>query len=277
MQKFKIVKRNGRKEYFDEGKFLSALRRSGADEASAQSILNKVLQKLRPGIHTGEIYRLAKKYLQTSHPQSAVSFSLKEAIFRLGPAGYDFEKYIALLLAEHGYATELPDILRGACIPHEVDVVAQKDNERIMVECKLRKSADIYIGSQNAMSTWARWIDLREGARLGFGADFSSAWLVTNSCFSEHALKFGACKGMNMLSWKTPHNMSLPAYIDQKRFYPITALHTVSRHHLAVFSRNNIMLINELIEHSANELSVLTGLPIVQLELIIKEARLVIS
>ena len=54
----------------------------------------------------------------------------------LGPSGFPFEKFVAAIIKEEGYQTEVGVIVQGACVTHEVDVVATTDHQHIMVECK---------------------------------------------------------------------------------------------------------------------------------------------
>lgn len=51
-----------------------------------------------------------------------------------GPEGYPFEKYVARLLAKMGYAARTNIVARGRCISHELDVVAERGGERLMVD-----------------------------------------------------------------------------------------------------------------------------------------------
>ena len=48
---------------------------------------------------------------------------------KLGPTGYPFEDFIAKLLQADGYETKVRQILKGECITHEIDVIAEKNNK----------------------------------------------------------------------------------------------------------------------------------------------------
>ncbi|GAI02479.1 unnamed protein product, partial [marine sediment metagenome] len=58
----------------------------------------------------------------------------------MGPEGFVFEKYIAKILREYGFITEVGRILNGHCVNHEVDVIAKKENQVCMIECKYHNS-----------------------------------------------------------------------------------------------------------------------------------------
>ena len=54
----------------------------------------------------------------------------------LGPAGYPFERFIGAILEHQGYHVEVGQLVKGYCVRHEVDVIADRDDRRYMVECK---------------------------------------------------------------------------------------------------------------------------------------------
>ncbi|MBL7058021.1 restriction endonuclease [Patescibacteria group bacterium] len=277
LKKIKIKKRSGVVEYFNIEKLIRALMRAGANEDLASRIAHSVLSRVDRGASTQDIYNLAKQYLKKAHPIVGARFSLREAILRLGPAGYDFEKYIMLLFKDYGYTTYLPEILHGKCVDHEVDVIAEKDGKRIIMECKLRKGNDVHIRIKDVLSTWARFVDLCEGYEIGSCKKIDQAWMVTNSRFSGDALKYGACKNMKLISWNTPYEMPLPAYIDSRNLYPITILNSIKRYHLRVLSRCDILLLRDLVDIDYLELCERTSLSRIQLEPIVNEAKEILS
>ncbi|MCX6800326.1 MAG: DNA alkylation repair protein [Candidatus Falkowbacteria bacterium] len=274
---FKILKRSGHREEFSIQKLIRGLVRSGADESLANRIAHKVGQNIKGEYSSQNIYELAKRYLKNSHPVVGARYSLREAIMRLGPAGYDFEKYVMLILREYGYETYLPEILHGECVTHEVDVVAEKDGKRIIIECKLRNEYSIYINIRDTMAAWARYMDLKEGAKIGKCIKIDELWIMTNTRFSEDALHYGGCKNMKLISWNTPTEMPLPVYIDEKKLYPVTILASIKRYHLIALSKCDILLIKQLVEYRFSELIKLTKLNRVQLEPLVIEAKKILS
>jgi len=54
----------------------------------------------------------------------------------LGPTGYPFERFIGAILEHQGYRVEIGIFAKGHCVMHEVDVIADMDDLRYMVECK---------------------------------------------------------------------------------------------------------------------------------------------
>ncbi|MFA5133656.1 MAG: ATP cone domain-containing protein [Patescibacteria group bacterium] len=276
MAKINIIKSSGERVPLDTGKIIKTLEKAGADFNLAEKIAQDIYKKSWQGITTKEIYKMAMRALR-GNPAIAARYSLRDAIFRLGPAGFEFEKYIMLLLRTYGYKAVLPEILKGACITHEVDILAEKDNKKMMIECKLRQGTEIFINIKDALSTWARFLDLADGAKIGTCPKVDQPWIVTNSRFSYDALNYGLCKGMVMLSWNTPKEKPLPAWIDEKKLYPITVLHSVNKFQLFAFSKAEILLLEDIVKFSPSDLAKATKLSKKQLEPILAEAREVLD
>lgn len=274
MKNIRVIKYSGEHQAFDSLKLTQALMRAGASENLARDIVAKIIFKTKErSIKTKEIYRLAKKYLLASSPVIASRFSLREAIIRLGPAGFDFEKYMMLVLRAHGFDAYLPDILQGRCITHEVDIVATKNNLCTMIECKLRNDSGMYVAVKESLAAYARFLDLKEGFEDKKCIRFDQACILTNNRFSDEAYQYGVCKGIKMISWGTPKEMPLPAYIDSQNLYPITVLRSMNRGFLKAFSEAEILLIKDLTKISLKDLMRLTGINSGTLMPIISEAQ----
>lgn len=219
-----IIKSTGEREALNLEKVKRGCERAGASAALCEGVAAEVESRARDGMTTREVYEIVHGLLSKEHPPTAARFNLREAILKLGPLGYNFEHYVAKVLAAYGYKTELPPILQGACVTHEVDVLATKDSRTAMMECKFRHDIGIYIGIKDTLATWARFLDLVDGAEIGKCPHLDECWLVTNSRFSHDSIQYGHCKNMVMLSWDHPRERPLPAWIDDKGLYPITLL-----------------------------------------------------
>ena len=121
----KIKKANGQIEDFNEKKLLNSLIRSGAEKDDAREVVKEIMSQITPHMSTRKIYRLAHRYLKQYNRASVLRYSLKEALLRLGPSGYPFEKYVGELLRSIGYEVQVGLILEGRCVSHEVDVYAE--------------------------------------------------------------------------------------------------------------------------------------------------------
>ncbi len=210
-----VTKRSGEREEYDEGKVRRAVLRSGAGEAEAEEILEKVRQVLYDGIPTEQIYRLVGRLLDR---RRAIRYGLKGSILLLGPEGHHFELLVARLFQSMGYSVKTNEKVMGRCVPHEVDILLEKGGKRLMVECKFHNSPGAKCAIQTALYTYARFLDLSESV------SFSAPWLVTNTRFSSEVVSYAECTGMKLLGWKHPEGSGLERLIDKNRLYPVTAM-----------------------------------------------------
>jgi len=133
-----VTKSNGQVVPFDEGRIAGSMKRSGVDQKTIEAILHTVKPKLKHKARTSVIHKLIREELEARAPWAAARYDLREAITKLGPAGYNFEKYVAAVLKAYGYKTATPYEYQGACIKHEIDVTAEKDGRAVFIEAKFR-------------------------------------------------------------------------------------------------------------------------------------------
>lgn len=268
-----IKKYSGELVPFDYQKIKATCMRAGATEDLAEKVAKEIEMKVFNRITTKEIMKLTLKILDKEKPAVAARYTLRDAIFKLGPAGFHFEKYIAALLKAYGYKTKLPPVLQGACVDHEIDVVAEKDNRAAVMECKLRHSVDIFISIKDVMSTWARFLDLVDGAAIGKCPHYDEIWIVTNARISDHGTRYGLCKNMVLLSWDHPRDRPLPAWIDDKALFPITVLRKLDKFSLNKFANAGVLLVRDLARGNLEKLHEKTKIPKNKLERFAKEAK----
>ena len=131
-----ITKASGEKAPFSIEKLRNSLRRAGAGKKVIKRIETELQQILYQGISTREIYQKAFSLLKKVSTHLAAKYKLKKAILELGPSGYPFERYVGEILKHEGYRVQVGQIVQGHCVQHEVDVVAEKDDQYFMIECK---------------------------------------------------------------------------------------------------------------------------------------------
>lgn len=272
-----IIKSTGEREQLNLEKVKRACGRAGASAQLCEGVAREVGSRARDGMTTKEIYGIVHELLSKEHPPTAARFNLRDAILKLGPLGYNFEHYVAKVLAAYGYKTELPPILQGACVTHEVDVLAEKDNRTAMIECKFRHDPGIFISIKDTMSTWARFLDLVDGSEIGKCPHVDEAWLVTNSRFSRDSIQYGHCKNMVMLSWDHPRERPLPAWIDDKGLYPITLLPRVEDKVLKSLIEAGFSLLQDLAGASVDAVVQKSGLVRETVEKCIRDAGLILK
>lgn len=213
----KVIKADGTVEPFSEEKVIGSLVRAGADKATAEKIVDRVKPELYQHIPSFEIYQKIMSYLKKEKRELAEKYDLKRAIMELGPTGYPFEKFFAEVLKESGYTATTNQLIRGHCVTHEVDVVALKEKEKFMIECKFHNQPGARTDIKVGLYVWARFLDLKHHG-------FTKPWLVTNTKVTQEVKTYAECVGMKITSWDYPNGESLRSMIDNSGLHPITSV-----------------------------------------------------
>jgi hypothetical protein len=246
-----VRKVNGEIEIFKVEKLRNSLTRSGATEEEAEKIINSVSLILHDGISSKTIYKKAHSLLKDYNRSSASKYSLKRAIFELGPTGYPFEILISTLLKHKGYETRVSQKLKGKCITHEVDVLAEKNNNLYAVECKFRNDPKAVINIQTPLYVNSRFIDIKESWNNNpeNKTEFKQGWLVTNTRFSADSINYSECIGLKLLGWDFPLNNGIKQNVDHYALYPITTLSSLTKQEKNLLIEKEIILTKELYEN----------------------------
>lgn len=247
-ENIQIIKMTGDKVLFNEAKLKHSLQRSGASDLVIQQVINKVEASLYNGISTKEIYKTAFDLLRKSSRHTAARYKLKKAIFELGPTGFPFEKFVSAILSYEGFKTKIGVIVKGKCVNHEVDVVAEKDNNHFMVECKFHSNAGRFCNVKIPLYIQSRFKDVEAQweKQPGHETKFHQGWVVTNTRFTSDAIQYGNCMGLMLLSWDYPHKLSLKERIDQSGLHPLTCLTTLTKHEKQQLLDKDIVLCMDL-------------------------------
>ncbi|MDP2158234.1 MAG: restriction endonuclease [Nitrospirota bacterium] len=244
----KIIKSSGINEDFDINKLINSLVRSGASSEVANEIAKDIERELPPKARTKDIFRQARRLLRKHNMASGMRYSIKKAIFALGPSGYPFEQYIGKVMAHHGYMVETNRIIKGYCVDHEVDVVASNNNAYSVIECKYHNNAGKVSDVKIALYVHARFQDIKKAADMSPEKQmaFHNGWLVTNTRCSIDAIRYAECVGLKIVSWKYPEKNSLERMIEDKRLYPVTILHSVRKNMLDTLFKADIILAQDI-------------------------------
>lgn len=256
MSKF-ILKADGKKEEFNKNKITSSLIKAGASNDIANATSNHAERYLNKFQNTNDIYIHNLKFLNKHDRISAIKFTLKKALMNLGPEGFIFEKYIAKILNNYGYTTEIDNIVKGFCVEHEVDIIADKDNERFMIECKYHNTLGINSDIKVALYVNSRFLDIQKAClnKTNNQKLFTKPWLITNTRCTEDAIKYGNCADLKITAWSYPETENLQYLIENKKLYPVTILPQVNKQLKTKLFNKNIITIVDLSEYNFNELS----------------------
>ncbi|KPM46577.1 restriction endonuclease [Jiulongibacter sediminis] len=249
----KIIKASGESAVFDESKLLRSLLRAGASESLAKELLVEIRDSLYEGVSTTEIYKKAFGLLRKRARPSAARYKLKKAIMELGETGYPFEKFVGALLAAEGFSTQVGVIVKGACVSHEVDVIAEKDNRHFMCECKFHRLQNRRCDVKIPLYIHSRFKDVEEQwlKKPGHEAKFHQGWIFTNTRFTSDATQYAACAGMQLISWDYPEGNAIRDRVDRTGIHPITCLTTLTPAEKKVLIEKDIITVKNLSENSS--------------------------
>jgi hypothetical protein len=256
-----VVKSTGTVEDFNLAKLKRSLMGAGATKNQSREITERIVSETRPFTNTKEIYRLAHKYLQNLNYTSGLRFSLKKALFKLGPSGYPFERYFAEVLKNYGYKVAIGGILKGKCVQHEVDVFAENDHEIAVIECKFHNSPDRMSDLKVAMYVHSRFRDLEPVVSARNRDKAYNGWLVTNTHCTSDAMDYALCSGFKVVSWKYPRSGSLKNLIEDKRLYPVTIISGIKAGLARKLIEQDIILLRDLVKVDLHKLESMLSLP----------------
>ena len=273
-----IIKADGTRVLYDRNKLISALRNSGAEINQSREIVRKVEQKLYDGIPSRKIYQLAYSLLrQKNAHRVAGRYRLKKAIFDLGPSGFPFEQFVGRLFESFGYQVKTGQHIQGKCVEHEVDVVAVKPGEQIIVECKFHSDYRAKTNVQVPLYINSRFKDIKEKwAEENRFKDMNvRGFVATNARFTKDAIAYAECAGLGLISWDYPKDGSLKYFTDKSGLHPLTSLRTLNKGQKKELLGAGIVLCRELIknEHLLKE----QGMNEKQIRRVLDEARYLIA
>lgn len=279
-QKIYITNASGEKELFSKNKIFQGARRAGASKILAHKISETIQKDLYDGISTNEIFNYIRKLLHNESPGVAMKFSLKKAIYKLGPSGFSFEKYMGEIFNRWGYQVLLNQTLSGKCVNYEIDFLAEKQNEILVGECKFHNIPGSRVDLKIVLATYARFLDLKNGSFLRNKTQkklLPKNFLITNNKFTDKAIQYAKCSDIELLGWRYPYSKGLEYYIENENLYPITILDSVSPQLLEQFANHQLILIDNLFNISAEELAKKIGVSVQQIVKLKQQAELLLN
>lgn len=249
-----VTKASGKKEPFSEKKLRRSIKRARIPKYMEDQVAQQIRSVLYPGIQTSEIYQHIIEYLGKSEtPHHQATYGLKKAIMDLGPSGYPFEKFVAAVLDRHGYLTQTNLILKGKCVEHEIDVLAEKLGKRYLIECKFHNQSGSRSDIKVALYHQARFLDLQElSSQSKEALEFYQAWIVTNTKATTQAISYAKCENMQIIGWNYPSKGSLQDIIENFGLQPITCLSTLSDDQKKSILSQGLVLCSDLLQNIDN-------------------------
>jgi hypothetical protein len=275
-----IVNSLGVREPFSEKKVFTALKRSGASNEAANNVLVKVKKNMISGMSTAKLFDMVRLFLREEEMQASIKFNLKEAMRLLGPAGFIFEKYIAEIFSEQGYEVKTNQTIKGRCVDYEMDVLAKKNNIMYLGECKYRNIQGEKVDVNVCLKEFALLNDVRNGKYFSNDKSISSvqSLVITNMKFTEQAIKYAECEGINLFGWRYPASGGLEKLIEEKGLYPITILPSFKNYLMDYFVEKEMILAKDLLDiKDIAKFSEIAKIPSKHIEALQNEAKILLE
>lgn len=272
-----VLKASGDRELFDEEKLRRSLEKAGSSASEVDQVVSHVRGELEENMTTDHIYRHAFSFLKRlKNPKVMGRYSLRRALIDLGPTGFPFEKFLAQLFKRKGFEAVTNQVVRGRCVSHEMDVVAYNESKLLMVESKFHNRLGEKSDLKIVLYVKARFDDLLEQTfEYGTRRQLDEGWLITNTKFTENAIRYGRCAGLRMAGWNYPEKGNIRDMIEDVGLQPITCLSTLSGADTQLLLNKGMVACRQVIE-SKSELTSL-GLSVAKVQSILSEAELICS
>lgn len=250
-KKILIQKASGEKQPFSIRKLKISLEKAGAKPSIINEVAEDISNWIYSGVSTRKIYNKAYALLRRKNKIHALHYRLKQALMDLGPTGYPFEHLVAEVFKRQGYHVETGQTIDGACVAHEMDVIATNETIQWMIECKYSTDQGRYVRVQVPLYVHARVGDISQKRKSldEFRHLDILAGLVTNTRFSADAITYAACKGMKMIAWDYPAGQGLKDIMEKEQIYPITILSQLNRKQKTNLLEQGMVVCNHLLEN----------------------------
>lgn len=268
-----VKKANGSKQLFEKEKIIKTCLRMGANRDIANKIAEKIESEIYDGISTENILDRILFLLKEHSTVIKHLLDLRKGL-SLMHSKSEFELFVRTLLSENGYEVTPNLILSGRCVEHEVDCIAIKDGVSCLVEAKHHSNYHKPTGLDESRIVRAVLEDVIEGfetRRTKWKID--SAMIVTNTRFSEHAIKYGKCRNILQIGWSFPPFHGLQDMIEEKKLHPITCLKSLRKKTREKLVSAGIITLKQLIDNEPEELAYRTKIPKSSLQNLIKNIK----
>ena len=101
--------------------------------------------------------------------------------------------------------------MQGACVSHEIDVIAEKTTAALVIECKFHNQPGTKSDVKVALYVQARFEDIQKQwqKQPEPSRKFHEVWLATNTKLTSDAIQYASCVGLKAIGWDYPPNNGL--------------------------------------------------------------------
>lgn len=246
-----IKKASGERVVFDPEKLRNSLFKAGASPEVIAQITKKITAKLTTATTTKSIYKQAYALLRQASQKLAGQYKLKTAMLEMGPSGYPFEHFVAKLLTHQGYQTEVGTHLKGSCLTHEVDIIAERPDEIIIGECKYHSRAGYKSDVKIPLYVHARFQDLSMGDEMKDSGKKINCAIISNTRFTSDAEAYAQCYDIQLIAWDYPDKGSLKQRIALSKHYPITCIHALTKKDKETLMHEGVVSCRQIFEEES--------------------------
>jgi hypothetical protein len=245
MNEINVRKWGGQTEPYDREKIRAILDKYGLSDDVVNQVLDEVEENLYDGITTKEIFSLIEEKIGT-RPR-ILKRDLRSALGEMSSKP-DFEVFVQQLLGKMGYHVTDERVIKGHCVEHEIDGVAEKDGKLYYIETKHHSKTHIKTPFIHTLAAKSKLDDIRQGFLEGKNNfDFERVILLCNTKLTSHANRYAKCVGIQHIGWKTPDG-GMEQLIRKTRNYPVTILGSTSRSEKRRLSEANVVTLDDLLD-----------------------------
>ena len=265
-----VTKADGSRQPFDRSKVYRTCLKMGLPKEHIEAICRKLEERIYDGISTRDILRIIRE--EASILDSIYSWitDLRSSISRLRSKP-DFEQYARLILESLGFQVAPNQLIQGECVEYELDGLVVRDNQVYILEVKHHVNSHEKVDLTVVLKVRAIIEDLLSGYEKKINqVKISGGYIVTNAKFTDHALRYAKCKGINLIGWGVSEDIE--KIIVENRLQPITIISDLDEEELWSLADKGIVTLKQLTMFTADRLSVVTGIRADRCEEIIAKA-----
>ncbi|MEM4462282.1 MAG: restriction endonuclease [Candidatus Bathyarchaeia archaeon] len=265
-----VTKADGSRQPFDLSKVYRTCLKMNIPKEYIDAICRKVEEKVYDGIATKDILRIIRDEASIFDSSYLWISDLRSAISRLRSKP-DFEQYARLILESLGFQVAPNQIIRGECVEYELDGLLFKDGQIYILEVKHHTNPHEKVDLTVVLKVRAIVEDLLLGYEKKINQiKISGGYIVTNAKFTDHAMRYAKCKGINLLGWGTYEDIE--RIILENRLHPITIISDLDGLELQTLADMGLVTLKQLIMFTPDKLSVITGIGIDRCQEILAKA-----
>ena len=268
-----VTKADGSKQLFDREKVVKTCLRMGANRRIANEVAEEVEARVYDGMTTNKVLQLIFRLLRKHTPTIQHFLDLRKGL-SLMDSKPEFERFVQVLLAHHGFEVTPNQIIKGRCVGHEVDAIARKEGVTYFVEAKHHSNYHTPTGLDESRIARAVLEDVTEGFELGKNdLQIDRAMIVTNTRYAEHARRYGRCRDILQIGWSSPKTLALQNMIEEKKLYPLSCIKGLNSEVKMRLVNFGIVLMKQLVDEEPSRIAMKTGVSRENIQRIIEKAK----